>query len=142
MKELPSDIAPAERITRYIMHRRHINSEKGEIKADAFLPPKPKPELPERQTSVYRTLNCEEAEIWSIGGRYVENREKNRFVLARGDLFAQKIYDQDLRIVPDSFPHPRHANIVNWPNEEGNEHRKAKAVLLARAAMLIVRPST
>lgn len=137
-----SDVSPEERISRYILNKRHIKPEKGEIKADAFLPTKPKPELPERRTSVYRTINCEEAEIWSIGDRYVENREKNRFILARGDLLAQTVYSQDLRIVPHPFPHPRHANIVNWPNEESPEHRKAKAVLLAQEARLIVRPST
>ena len=142
MKKLPSEVAPDEPITRYIVDKKHFKPEKNEIKVDAFLPTKPKPELPERQTSVYRTIRCADAEIWSIGDRYVENRERKRYILARADLFAQKIYDQYLRIVPDSFPHPRHANIVNWPNEEGNEHRKAKALLLARAAMLIVRPLT
>ena len=136
-----SDVSPEERITRYILNRRHIKPVKGEIKADAFLPTNPKPEQQERQTSVYRTINCEETEIWSIGDRYVENREKKRFILARGDLLAQAVYNQDLRIVPHPFPHPRHANIVNWPNEESPEHRKAKAVLLAQEARLIVRLS-
>ena len=142
MKELPSDVAAEERITRYILDKKYFKPHKDEIKVDAFLPTKPKPELPERQTSVYRTINCEEAEIWSIGDRYVENREKNRFILARADLLAQTVYSQDLRIVPHPFPHPYHANIVNWPNEESPEQRKAKALLLAQAAMLIVRPST
>lgn len=144
MKEFSTaDVDPDERITRYILNRRHINSEKGEIKADAFLPTKPKPpELPERETSVYRIINCEETEIWSIGAQYVENPGKKRFVLARGDLLAQTISSQDLRIVPHPFPHPYHANIVNWPNEESPEHRKAKALLLAQASSLILRPLT
>ena len=68
--------------------------------------------------------------------------KKKRFILARADLLAQTVYSQDLRIVPHPFPHPYHANIVNWPNEESPEQRKAKALLLAQAAMLIVRPST
>ena len=140
MKELsPSDVSPDERITRYILNRRHIKHEKGEIKAEAFLPTKPKPEFPERQTSVYRTINCEETEIWSIGDQYVANPGNNRFVLARGDLLAQTVYSQDLHIAPHPSPHPRHANIVNWPNEESSEHRKAKAVLLAQASKLIVK---
>ena len=142
MEELPSDVGSEERITRYILNKKHINSEKGQIKVDAFLPTKPKPEQPERQTSVYRTINCEETEIWSIGHRYVENPEENRFILARGDLLAQTVYSQDLRIVPHPFPHPRHANIVNWPNEESSAQRRAKAVLLAKESRLIVRPST
>lgn len=143
MKELSTaEVSPEERITRYILNRRHIKPEKGEIKVDAFLPTNPKPELPERQTSVYRTINCEETEIWAIGAQHVENPEKKRLVLARGDLLAQTISSQDLRIVPHPFPHPYHANIVNWPNEESPEHRKAKALLLAQAAKLIVRPST
>ncbi|MCY3728899.1 MAG: hypothetical protein OXF97_07895 [Nitrospira sp.] len=143
MEELStSGVSPEERISRYILNRRHIKPEKGEIKADAFLPINPKPEQPERQTSVYRTIDCEETEIWSIGHRYVENPVKNRFILARGDLFAQTVYNEGLRIVPHRFPHPRHANIVNWPNEESSELRRAKALLLAQASMLVVRPST
>ena len=140
MKELSSDVAPDERITRYIVDKKYFKPEKDEIKVDAFLPTKPKPELPERQTSVYRTMNCEETEIWSIGDRYVENREKKRFILARADLLAQTVYGQNLHIVPHPFPHPYHANIVNWPNEESPEHRKAKAVVLARESTLVVRP--
>ncbi len=143
MKERsPSDVVSEERISRYILNRRHIKPEKDEIKVDAFLPTNPKPEQPERQISVYRTINCEETEIWSIGAQYVENPGKNRVVLARGDLLAQTVYSQDLRIVPHPFPHPRHANIVNWPNEENKARRKVKAVLLAQKSRLIVRPST
>ena len=142
MKELStSDVSAEERITRYILNKRHFNREKGEIKVAAFLPTKPRPELPERQTSVYRTINCEEIEIWSIGEQYVANPGKNRFVLARGDLLAQTVYSQDLRIVPHPLPHPYHANIVNWPNEESSEHRKLKALLLAKESSLIVKPS-
>ncbi len=142
MNELShSDVSPDERITRYILNKRHIKPENGEIKADAFLPTKPKPGLPERQTSIYRTIDCEEIEIWSIGEQYVANPGKNRFVLARGDLLAQTVYSQDLRIVPRPSPHPRHADIVNWPNEDSSEHRKMKAVLLAQKASLIVKPS-
>ena len=92
---LPSDVSPDERITRYILNKRYIKSDKREIKVDAFLPTNPKPEQPERQTSVYRTTNCEETEIWSVGDHYVANPEKNRLVLARGDLFAQTVYSQD-----------------------------------------------
>ena len=39
MEELPSDVGSEERITRYILNKKHINSEKGQIKVDAFLPP-------------------------------------------------------------------------------------------------------
>ncbi len=141
MEELPSDVDPEERITRYILNKKHINSEKGQIKVDAFLPTNPKPEQPERQTSVYRTINCEETEIWAIGAQHVENPEKKRLVLARGDLLAQTVHSQDLRVDPHPVPHPRHANIVNWPNEESSAQRRAKAVLLAKESRLIVRPS-
>ncbi len=87
-------------------------------------------------------MNCEETEIWTIGAQHVENPRENRFVLARGDLLAQAIHSQDLHIVPHPFPHPRHANIIDWPNEESGEQRKAKAVLLARESRLVVRPLT
>ena len=139
MNESSSEVRPEERISRYILNGRYFKEEAGEIKAEAFLPTKPKPELQERQTSVYRTSDLEETNIWSIGDQHVANPEAKRFILARGDLPAKNVFSQDLRIVPHPFPHPRHANIVNWPNEESNEHRKAIAILLAKEARLIVK---
>lgn len=141
MKALsPCNVDPAERITRYILNERHFKPEKGEVKADAFLPPKPKhPGSSEIQASVYRTVNCEETEIWSIGDNYVANpaaKPKPRYVLARGDLEAETVFSHDLKIVPHPNPHELHANIVNWPNEA----RRMKAVKLAQKSRLVLKP--
>lgn len=137
MKALsPCNVDPAERITRFLCKWHFKN---GVIQPDAFLPPNPKPPGSlERQTSVYRTMDCEETEIWSIGDNYVANPEakpKPRYVLARGDLEAETVFSQDLKIVPHPNPHERHANIVNWPNEA----RRMKAVKLAKKARLVTR---
>jgi len=142
MKNLsPCNVDPAERITRYIFRKKHFNLKEGEVKVDAFLPPKPKPPgSPERQMSVYRTMNCGETEIWSMGDRYVANPGADRFVLARGDLEAETVFGQDLKIAPHPTPHKRHANIVNWPDEESNARRRAKALALAEKSRLVPKP--
>lgn len=135
------NVDPAERITRYILHEKLFR--RGAVKVDAFLPARPKPpHSPERQTSVYRTMNCGETEIWSIGDNYVANpkAKPKRCVLARGDLKAETVFSQDLRIAPHPTPHKLHANIVNWPNEESRELQKAKALVLAQKSRLVPKP--
>ncbi|MDD9819379.1 MAG: hypothetical protein OXR07_00665 [Nitrospira sp.] len=138
----PCNVDPAERITRYILDKRYFNPETGKITVKAFLPHTPKlPGSPEIQTSVYRTMDCEETEIWSIGDDYVANpkAKPKRFVLARGDLEAETVFSQDLKIVPHPTPHKRHANIVNWPTEGNRELQEMKAVELAKKARLVTR---
>ncbi|MEC4679398.1 MAG: hypothetical protein VST67_01710 [Nitrospirota bacterium] len=134
-----SQVDPEERISRFIFNPRHFNPTTNHITPQAFKPANPKPpDRPERQTSVYRTENCDDSEIWTLGDDYVTNRHPDRLpVLARGDLKAEKVIEEALQIDPDPNPHYRHANIVNWPDEP--EQRQMMAVNLAQKGRLVVR---
>ena len=132
------DIEAQEPISRFLLSGRFFNVNAGIVRPPAFKPTNPKEDQPERQTSVYRTEGWAEGEIWIIGDQYVTQLHRDRLpVLARADLEAEDILTVDLRIVPDPIPHPRHANIVNWPDDQ--EKRQLKVVLLANKARLVVR---
>ena len=139
---LPKDcVDPDERISRYLLRPKWFDLEKNCVFAQAFNPPKPTPEYPTRQTSVYRTQECPEPEIWKIGDRYVTGLHPQRLpVLARADLPASHILNAGLQIVPKPDPHPRHADIEGWPNED--EQVEMKLAYLSSNAMLIVKPSS
>ena len=65
---------------------------------------------------------CYEQEIWEIGDEYVTKLHRQRSpVLARADLRAKYILNRSLQIVPHPDPHPRHADIEGWPNDEEME---------------------
>jgi hypothetical protein len=107
-----------ERITRYIFERTHFAPSTGRVKYSAFLPKK-------RKTSVYRISKLEEQEIWDIGIEYV-SKERNMPLLARGDILAAVVLDNSLGIVPDTAKHPKHANIIDWPDNKEEQMLIAK----------------
>lgn len=137
---LPKDcVDPDERISRYLLQRRLFDVEKNCVFAQAFKPPRTTPEYPVRQTSVYRTQGCSEPEVWKIGDKFVTELHARRLpVLARADLFASHILIAGLQIVPNPDPHPRHADIEGWPNED--EQIEMKLAYLSSKANLLVRP--
>jgi hypothetical protein len=134
----PHDIDAAERISRYLLIKNHFNPRTGHVSPQAFKPTSPKNEGDVRKTSIYRTKELAEAEVWTLGDDYVTKLHSGHLsVLARADTQAQKILELDLKIDPDGVPHPRHANIVSWP--DGQEVRQMNAVSLARSAQLVPR---
>jgi hypothetical protein len=137
---LSHEVDPEERITRYLTNQGWFNTKTNHVSPQAFKPSSPKPPIrPVRQTSVYRIQGCEDLEVWEIGDENVTKRHAQQLpVLGRADLHAQIILDEDLFIVPRPHPHPRHADIENWP--EDDVQRQIKALALARKAQLLVRP--
>ena len=74
-----------------------------------------------------------------IGDEYVTKRHAHQLpVLGRADIQAQFILTEGLSIVPQPDPHPRHANIENWPDSD--EQWQVKALALARKAQLLIKP--
>ena len=139
---LPEDwVDPDERISRYLLRPKWFSLELNCVFAQALKPPHPTPEYPNRQTSVYRTQALPEADIWRTGDQYVTELHPKRLpVLARADLPASHILSAGLQIVPHPNPHPRHADIEGWPNED--EQIEMKLAYLSSKATLIVRPSS
>jgi len=85
------------------------------------------------ETSVYRIIGLVDPEIFEIGQRYVANK-RNKPLLGRADIEVSKVFDRDLSVISDPNPHPRHANIVDWPEER--EKYRLLAVELAAEAEL------
>lgn len=136
----PQEVDAGERITRYLTSPKWFNTRTEHISPQAFKPSPPNPPVrPVRRTSVYRTQDYSDSEIWAIGEEYVTERHAHQLpVLGRADIQAQIILNEDLSIVPRPYPHPHHADIENWP--ENDEQRQVKALALARKAQLLVKP--
>ena len=135
---LLQDVDPQERISRYLLLQKSFDAKAQIVFAQAFKPPRPKPESPVRQTSVYRTQGVGENEIWELGDRYVTALHPKHWpVLGRADLTAKDVSDADLTIVPHPDPHPRHADMEGWPSQD--EEVEMKVTYLARKALLVIR---
>ena len=57
---------------------------------------------------------------------------------ARGTVDAAAFLDARLTVEPDGKPHPRHANVIGWP--EDKHARKNVAREIANKMILEVRP--
>ncbi|OHB75844.1 MAG: hypothetical protein A2Z34_05445 [Planctomycetes bacterium RBG_16_59_8] len=130
----PENVLPNERITRFVLYHGHFKKETGRVRPEAYTPSRKLKDI-----SVYRTHRTSETDIWSIGEAYVSSLRKDRKpVLARADLSAATITGVGLSVVPHPYPHPRHANVTGWPDDQSE--RKMKAVELANAATLVAHP--
>lgn len=102
-----------ERITRYSRDRRQF-FKNGQVKPQLFLP-NPKHG---NTTSVYRTSELTDEEIWDIGQKFVVDQTSDKKpIIGRADLSSNAILDSKLQIVPVPTPHERHADLMGWPKE-------------------------
>jgi hypothetical protein len=96
---------------------------------DAF---QPKPS--DNMTSVARTLDLTEAEIWDIG-KQLSNKPFPPLG-ARADFVAQNALDIGLLLLPDPLPE-RHTNIAGWPPKEEDVYSLAQALAAASTLKLV-----
>lgn len=89
----------------------------------------------DNQTSVFRTLDLDDAAIWRLGDDHVASLRKKP-VLARAELRAGDVTSVNLQVVSDDSP-PRHANIAAWPQTKHERILIAKK--LAAEARLVLR---
>ena len=90
--------------------------------------------------SVYRINGCADSNVWSIGRECV-GQVSNRPVLARADLLSDDFFEHQLKIIPDTKPHPRHAVVVDWPElEEGLDAFTMIINVLRSKALLEIAP--
>jgi len=135
------EVLPEEKIARFILDSSHIGGQKERrrVKPAEFLPK-------DGKKSIYRISHPDltEEEIWHIGEQHVlipfreKNKQPHKTMKGRADLEASYVYEQNLCFDPNGDPHPRHANIVGWPNEKPEQ--LLKAIKLAERA--IVREKT
>lgn len=118
-------LAGTENLARYLYSKNQYRPSDNSVKHNAFFPPASK------QLSVFQVTNLPEDEIWRIG-----NNIREKTPLGRADIKAEAIYNTDLLISLDNIP-PRHANIINWP--EDPSAIKLKTIELAQQANLVLR---
>lgn len=87
--------------------------------------------------SVFQIEGFDEDRIWEMGQTYAAE-PSNRTLHGRGDITVSAVYQIGLSLNPDNQP-PRHADIVDWPEEKSKQ--KLFAVELADGARLRLNPS-
>lgn len=118
-----------EPLARFIFPKSHFIRKTSRPKPDAFLP-----NGSPLQTSVFRTRDLSDPQIWEIG--LAIGTHRGRTLRARADVSAGSVLALGLLIEPDDTPR-RHANIVGWP---GEKHEQLMfATELAEAAVLHIR---
>lgn len=121
-----------EPVARYLTSTRWFSPKNKRVKHNAFLPPS------NMRLSVFLIKDLTESRIWEIGQKKVVNKiipRKNLY--GRANIKALDVFETGLEIQPDNIP-PRHAEIVDWPDEKSK--RKEIALELAEKALLILRP--
>lgn len=78
------------------------------------------------ETSVYRTNELTENNIWEIATRHVESEKRKAKAIACG--LAKQYVEWGLKVVSVPTPHPAHADIVAWPSEKDHQMQIAKEI--------------
>src|SRR4051812_41673710 len=78
--ERRSIVEPHESITRFILKADHFTTDR--VKWNAFQP-YDNPASRRLETSVYREVRLNSADLWILGRKYVENPQAHRLIKAR-----------------------------------------------------------
>ena len=126
------EVPENDTVSRFLLSKNHFARSKNIVKYGAFLPNH------DGETSVYRTTGLTEATIWQIGEKFVRipiSKSRHSCTLyGRGDIKAKEVVVANLDLVPKPIPHPRHADISNWPVSK--KERQMLATILANKATL------
>ena len=107
---MQEDVLPSEYVARFIMQKSYFRSSVGTVRHNAFMPNR------NGETLVYRTIDLREKEIYEIGQRYVAEPLRKK-LFGHAEIVVSAILDYNLRVESYPHPHPRHANIVDWPED-------------------------
>jgi len=111
-----------------------VDETKGRVLPAAFMP-----STKTKDTSVYRTTRCSERKTWLIGDIFVARyRKDRRNIFGRADVGSDLVFQEGLKIVASPSPHPRHADVTDWPDDRPQQ--KIKAMALAQGATLRLHP--
>lgn len=128
MEEL---VSPSEPTARFITQRSYYRSSDKTVKHNAYMPNK------NGETSIYRTTGITDSEIYKIGQKYV-GEEIGRSIKGHAEIVTSEIIKHELAVKADPSPHPRHANIIDWPEDKTKQ--RIIAVELADKALLHLIP--
>ncbi|QDV42508.1 hypothetical protein Enr13x_23560 [Stieleria neptunia] len=125
-------VGPNERLSRFILTKRHVNQETKLPKADAFVP------HPYDELSVTRDLDASEQEVWQAGHDVAQQRSKP--LMGRCDVIAASYVGQKLKTVPDPVDgNPNHVNVALWPSDKPQQ--RLIALEIAAVATFVPTPT-
>ena len=119
-------VTASENLSRFILDKSYFRSSDLRVKFNAFLPAR------DGELSVFRIDTLNTGDILELGRTFVA-APRNKTLLGFARLKAEIPIASGLRLDGTEFPHPRHANISNWPG--GTEDRLI-AMKLAESASL------
>jgi len=126
-ESLPEHVSDGESLCRFIFSDKNFSSRNRKVKHHAFAPK-------DNEVSVFRTVSLKQDDIWKLGQLHAGGvRGSPR---ARADLFVRAVRQVRLNVVSAPIPHPRHANIVDWPTDK--EARQLAKMELANASTLVL----
>ncbi|MCD6293398.1 MAG: hypothetical protein J7M20_00405 [Deltaproteobacteria bacterium] len=127
MEEKVSDSEP---VCRFITGKDYYRPSDGTVRHNAFMPNR------EGETSVYRVIDLTDNAIFEIGCLFVAEK-KGKPLKGRADILVSDILEKKLKVHSQPTPHPRHANIVAWP-EDRTKVRLLAQQLAADATLTFV----
>jgi len=129
----PGHVPPVdsqERLSRFILTKRHINQQTQQLKADAFLP------HPYEELSVTRDRDATEQEVWAVG--QIVAKQRGKMLYGRGDAVSATYVSQKLETVADPCPgNPNHVNVTGWPSADDKPMQKLVAQEIAAVAKFV-----
>ena len=124
-------VSPSEPTARFITQKSHFRPGDKTVRHNAYMPNR------NGETSIYRTTGLTDPEIYEIGQEYVGDI-LGRSIKGHAEIVVSEIIKRKLAVKADPLPHPRHANIVNWPMDKAEQ--KIIAIELAGNALLHLMP--
>lgn len=122
-EESSKSVTSDEQLARFIFFRNRLRQD-WTVKPDEFIP-HPYPDL-----SVTRHIDLTETELWNIGRRVGQQREKP--LLGRADVQAFSLERHRLRVVAAPVAgNPNHANVTDWPTEKSAQKAIAQEIAAA-----------
>jgi hypothetical protein len=129
---LEEEVSPSELVARFITQKSYYRPSNRTVRHNAFMPNR------DGEISVYRIIDLDDVEIFEIGRHFVAD-EMKKPLIGRADIVVSKILERDLRVEPYPNPHPRHANIVDWPEDE-SKHKLIAPELASEAELQLISP--
>jgi len=128
---LEENISDNEPVCRFITGKDYYRTSDGTVRHNAFMQNR------EGEASVYRIIDLMDDEIFEIGRLFVAEK-KGKPLKGRADIRVAKILENKLRVDSQPDPHPRHANIVGWP-EDKSEIKVLALQLAANATLALIK---
>lgn len=124
-------ISSNENVARFIFQKSYFRSKDKTVRHNAFMPHRGS-----GTTSVYRIIGLADVDIYEIGKKFVADFF-GKPLMGRADIGVSEIVKHDLSVIPAPDPHPRHANICNWP-EDQSKHKMIAMELAADAQLHLI----